>query len=101
MGYLKEQSVHSIDSRLELVDIQSRVYKAVKVIGKTSIDSEGAVQIGLDKYSGGTLASKKSASCCELWKRPFAWAIEGKVVGVGEFTDPFTPGTPPLLNIDY
>ena len=68
MGYPNEQSVRSIYSKLELVDIQNHVYKAVKVIGKTSIDGEGAVQIGPEKYPGGTLASKKSACCLEVWK---------------------------------
>ena len=95
MGYPNEQSVRSIDSKLELVDIQNRVYKAVKVIGRTSTDSEGAVRIGLEKSPGGTLASKKISSCCELWKRAFAWAVEGKVMGVEEFADPFTPEPPP------
>jgi len=91
MGYLNEQSVRNIDSKLAVVDIQNRVYKAVKVIRKTSINSEGAVQIGLEKYPGGILASKKRTSCRELWKRAFAWAVEGKVMGVEEFADLLTP----------
>jgi len=91
MRYLNEQSVRSIDSKLELVGIQNRVYKAVKAIGKTSIDSEGAVQISLEKYPGGSLASNKSASCRELWKHSFSRAVKGKVMGVEEFADLFTP----------
>jgi len=90
MGYLDEQSVRNIDSELELVDIQNRVYEAVKVIGKTSIDTDGAVQIGLEKYAGGTLTSKKRAGCRELWKRAFARAVEGKVMGVEELADLLT-----------
>jgi len=90
MGYLNEQSVRNIDSKLELVVIQNRVCKAVKVIRKSSINSEGAVQISPGKYPGGTLASKKYASCLELWKCAFAWAVE-KVMGVEEFADLLTP----------
>jgi len=85
IGYLDGQSVRNIDSELELVDIQNRVYEAVTAIGETSIDTEDAVQIGLEKYTGGTLASKKRAGCCELWKCTFAGAVEGKVMGVEEF----------------
>ena len=47
----------------------NRVYEAVKVIGKTSIDTEDAIQISLEKYAGCTLASKERASCRYLWKR--------------------------------
>ena len=52
MGYLNEQSVRNIDSELELADIQNGVYEAIKVIRKTSIDTDGAVQIGLEQYMG-------------------------------------------------
>ena len=90
MRYLNEQNVGSIDYKLELVEIQNHVYKAVKATGETLIESKGAVQIGLEKYPGGTLASKKSASCREICKRFFSRAAEGKVVGVEEFSDLFT-----------
>ncbi|RPA91283.1 hypothetical protein L873DRAFT_1848385 [Choiromyces venosus 120613-1] len=89
-GYPDEQSLRTIDSELELVGIQSRVYEAVKLIGKTSIDTDGAVQIGLERYAGGTLTSKKRAGCRELWKRAFARAVEGKVMGVEEVADLLT-----------
>jgi len=71
---------------LERVDIKDRVYEAVKDPGKTSINTEGAVQIGLGKYMGRTLASKKceSESCRELGKRLFPQALEGKVMAVQE-----------------
>ena len=76
--------MRNMDSELERVDIKNRVYEAVKDTGKTSIDTEGAVQIGLGKYMGRTLASKKRAGCLELWKRLFARAVEGKVMAVEE-----------------
>jgi len=50
-------------SELELVDTQNRVYEAVKVIGKTSIDTEDAVKISSEKYAVCTLTSKERASC--------------------------------------
>ena len=90
-GYLGEQSVCNIGSKLELVDIQNRVYEAVKVIGKTSIHTEGAEQIGLENYTGRTLSSRKCAGCRELRKRLFAQAVEGKVMGVEELADLLTP----------
>jgi len=90
-GYLDEQSVCNIDSELELVDIQNRVYEAVKVIRKTSIHTEGTEQIGLDNYTSHTLASKKCAGCRELRKSLFAQAVEGKVMGVEELADLLIP----------
>ena len=99
MGYLNEPVLCRIDSKLELVDIQNHVYEEVKVIEKASDDSEGAVEIGLDKYLGGVQDNKKSASCCELWKCAFAWAVEGEVVDVEEFADMIRShqNAPPLL----
>jgi len=91
MGYLDEQNMHNIDSELELVDIQNRVYEAVKVMGKTSVNTDGAVQVVLEKYAGGTQASKKRAGCRELWICAFALAVEGKVIGVEELADWLTP----------
>jgi len=89
--YLDEQSVRNIDSELELVDIRNCVYEAVKIIRKTSIHTEGAEQIGLESYTGRTLASRKCAGCRELRKRLFAQAVEGKVMGVEELADLLTP----------
>ena len=59
MGYLDEKkNACNIDNELELVDIQNHVYEEVKVIGKTSPSTpEGAVQIGLENYTGHRLAS--------------------------------------------
>ncbi|PUU75150.1 Non-repetitive/WGA-negative nucleoporin C-terminal-domain-containing protein [Tuber borchii] len=90
MRYLDEQSVRSISSELELVDIQNCVYEAVKVIGRTSIGTDGAMQIVLEKYAGGTLTSRKPAGCRQVWKPAFAWAVEGKVMRVHELADLLT-----------
>jgi len=51
--YLAEQSMHNIDSELELIDIQNNVHVVVNVIGKTSINTNQAVQIDLEKYTAG------------------------------------------------
>jgi len=95
MGYLDELSMHNIDSQLELLNIQNRVYEAVKVIRKTTINTDGALQIGLEKYAGGTLASNKRAACLEIWKCAFAQAVEGKVMGVEELADLLIPELSP------
>jgi len=66
-------------------------HEAAKVTGKTSIDTNCAVQLGIEKYAGVTLTSKKRARCRALWKLPFARAVEGKVTGVEELVDLLTP----------
>jgi len=50
-GYQDEESVCNIGSELELIDIQNHVYKAVKVIRKTSMHNEDTAQTGLEKYT--------------------------------------------------
>jgi len=90
MRYLNEQSVPSMDSKLQLLEIQNRVYNPVKAIRMSCIDCEGAVPIGPAKYPGGILAGKKSATCRKLRKHAFSRPAEVKVMGVEEFADPFT-----------
>jgi len=63
MGNLNEQSMHKMESELETVDIQDRVYEAVKVIRKTS---NSTAELVLKIFAGSIQDSKKCAGCREL-----------------------------------
>lgn len=77
------------DADLELVTIQEKIYSSVRHLKDQTIDTEAAVQVGLDTYAH-SLMGKKRPGCRELWKRAFARVVERKVMGVEEIADLLT-----------
>lgn len=100
-GHLDEKEVRAIDSELELVEIQNRIFQAVKFVAQSTIDEDAAVGEGLSMFAS-ALASKKRAGCRRLWVAAFERAVKGKVMGVEEIADLLTlsdggSGSGPLI----
>lgn len=83
------EEVQYIDADLELVSVQEKIYASVRHLKDQTIDTEAAVQVGLDTYAR-SLIGKKRPGCRELWKRAFGRAVEGRVMGVEEIGDLLT-----------
>lgn len=86
---LMRDEIRLVDADLELVTIQERIYETVRYLKEQTIDTEGAVQVGLDTYAR-SLVGKKRVGCRDIWKRAFGRAVEGKVIGVEEIADLLT-----------
>lgn len=89
IGSHTRDEIRLIDADLELVAVQEKITGAVRHLKGHTIDTEAAVQVGLETYAR-SLLGKKRPGCRELWKRALARAVEGKVMGVEEIADLLT-----------
>jgi len=83
--------MRDIDCELRWLGIETQVHEPVKVIGKTSVETDGAVGIVVEKYIGGRLGSKKCAGYLKLWKGSCARAVEEKVISIEELAELLRP----------
>ncbi len=82
-----KEASETYDVSLELIQIQETIYRAVKSIRTTAVDTEAAVQIGVEDYGRGV---KRKPGLRELFKKALRDLLSSKVLGAEEIVDLLT-----------